>query len=48
MGKKVWAAIVVGGLLIGAGFVTSIVSAPSTAAAQEESDTEEEARSQFV
>ena len=42
MGKKMWAAIVAGGLLIGAGFVTSIVSAPGTATAQEESDTEDD------
>lgn len=41
MGKKIWAAIVAGGLLIGAGFVASIVSVPGTAAAQEESDTKE-------
>lgn len=38
MGKKIWAAIIAGGLLVGAGFVTSIVSAPGTAAAQEETD----------
>ena len=41
MGKKIWAAIVAGGLLIGAGFVASVVSAPGTASAQGESDTEE-------
>ena len=40
MGKKVWAAIVAGGLLIGAGFLTSIISAPGTATAQEDSDTD--------
>lgn len=38
MGKKIWAAIIAGGLLVGAGFVTSIVSAPGTAAAQDETD----------
>jgi hypothetical protein len=37
MNKKVLAAIAAGGLLVGAGIVTSIVSAPATASAQEES-----------
>ncbi len=37
MRNKVLAALVAGGLLVGAGFVTSIVSAPGTASAQEES-----------
>ena len=42
MSNKILAALVAGGLLVGAGFVTSIVSAPNTAVAQEESteDTE--------
>ena len=35
MSSKIWAAIVAGGLLVGAGFVTSVVSAPATATAQE-------------
>lgn len=37
MRNKIIAALVAGGLLIGAGFVTSIVSSPGTASAQEES-----------
>ena len=41
MRNKIMAALVAGGLLVGAGFVTSVVSAPDTAAAQEEgADTE--------
>lgn len=36
MRNKVMAALVAGGLLVGAGFVTSIVSAPDTATAQED------------
>jgi len=36
MRNKVIAALVAGGLLVGAGFVTSIVSSPGTASAQEE------------
>ena len=39
MRNKVIAALVAGGLLVGAGFVTSIVSAPGTAFAQEETIT---------
>lgn len=39
MRNKVIAALVAGGLLVGAGFVTSIVSAPVTASAQEETAT---------
>lgn len=42
MNNKVLAAIVAGGLLVGAGFVTSIVSAPATATAQEDTDSSEE------
>jgi hypothetical protein len=38
MRNKIMAALVAGGLLVGAGFVTSIVSAPETAAAQETDD----------
>lgn len=41
MNKKVLAAIVAGGLLVGAGLVTTIVSAPATASAQEETETVE-------
>jgi len=37
MRNKIVASLVAGGLLVGAGFVTSIVSSPATAAAQEES-----------
>lgn len=36
MRNKIIAALVAGGLLVGAGFVTSLVSAPSTASAQED------------
>lgn len=42
MGNKVWAAFAAGALLVGAGFVTSIVSAPATASAQESDSTEDE------
>jgi hypothetical protein len=38
MGKKMWAVVIAGGLLVGAGLVTSVVSAPGTAAAQEATD----------
>lgn len=38
MRNKVTAALLAGGLLIGAGFVTSVVSAPATADAQEAAD----------
>jgi len=38
MSNKIWAAIVAGGLLVGAGLLTSVVSPPGTAAAQEEPD----------
>ncbi len=41
MGKKIWAAIIAGGLLVGAGFVTSLISAPGTALALEEDDTDD-------
>lgn len=42
MRTKIIASLVAGGLLVGAGFVTSIVSSPATASAQEESaDTED-------
>lgn len=41
MKNKVIAALVAGGLLVGAGFVTSIVSSPGVASAQETEDTEE-------
>lgn len=36
MNNKILAALVAGGLLVGAGFLTSVVSAPGTAAAQED------------
>lgn len=38
MGNKIWAAVIAGALLVGAGFITSFVSSPGTAAAQEETD----------
>ena len=47
MRNKVIAALVAGGLLVGAGFVTSIVSAPGTAFAQEETTTEGEEKGFF-
>ncbi len=42
MANKVWGAVAAGVVLIGAGFATSIVSAPSTAVAQDETDTAEQ------
>ena len=43
MRNKVIAALIAGGLLVGAGFVTSVVSAPGTASAQEtEAGTDED------
>lgn len=42
MSNKVWAAIVAGGLLVGAGFVTSIVASPGIAIAQEETEPTED------
>ncbi|MGD2043349.1 MAG: hypothetical protein PVJ28_06825 [Acidimicrobiia bacterium] len=42
MGNKIWAAVIAGGLLVGAGFITSVVSSPGTAVAQEETDLAEE------
>lgn len=47
MRTKIIAALVAGGLLVGAGFVTSIVSSPGTASAQEESVETEEAKGIF-
>lgn len=41
MRTKILAAFIAGGLLVGAGFATSIVSAPGTAQAQEDGDSEE-------
>jgi hypothetical protein len=41
MDNKIWAALIVGGLLVGAGLVTSVVSSPETAAAQETADEED-------
>ena len=48
MRNKVMAALVAGGLLVGAGFVTSMVSAPETASAQEDAATTEESRGFFA
>ncbi len=48
MRNKIIAALVAGGLLVGAGFATSIISAPGTASAQEETaETDQEARRPF-
>lgn len=44
MRTKIIAALVAGGLLVGAGFVTSIVSAPGTAEAQEETSSVDAAK----
>lgn len=38
MGNKIWVAVIAGGLLVGAGLITSVVSSPGTAVAQEEAD----------
>lgn len=48
MRSKIMAALVAGGLLVGAGFVTSIVSAPDTASAQEDTATTDEGRGFFA
>ena len=48
MRNKIMAALVAGGLLVGAGFVTSIVSAPDTAVAQENTTDEDEDRGFFA
>lgn len=48
MRNKIMAALVAGGLLVGAGFVTSIVSAPETAAAQEDATVDGEHRGLFT
>lgn len=48
MRNKIMAALVAGGLLVGAGLVTSIVSAPETAAAQEDTTGASEARGLFA
>ncbi|MFV1961808.1 MAG: hypothetical protein ACC658_08230 [Acidimicrobiia bacterium] len=48
MRTKIIAALVAGGLLVGAGFATSVISAPGTASAQEETaETDQEARRPF-
>ena len=48
MRSKIITALVAGGLLVGAGFATSVISAPSTASAQEEgTDTDQERKSPF-
>lgn len=38
MGKRIWAAFIAGAVLVGAGFVTSMVSSAGTAIAQDETD----------
>ena len=47
MRNKVIAALVAGGLLVGAGFATSVISAPGTASAREETDTAGEEKGVF-
>jgi polyhydroxyalkanoate synthesis regulator phasin len=48
MRNKIITALVAGGLLVGAGFATSVISAPGTASAQEETtDTVEERKGPF-
>jgi len=47
MRNKIIAALVAGGLLVGAGIVTSVVSAPGTASAQEDGSETDEARGPF-
>ena len=48
MRSKIITALVAGGLLVGAGFATSVISAPGTASAQEEStDTDQERKGPF-
>lgn len=47
MRNRVTAALVAGGLLVGAGFITTIVSAPGTASAQEEATPDSEQRGFF-
>jgi polyhydroxyalkanoate synthesis regulator phasin len=42
MGNKILAALVAGGLLVGAGLLTSVVSSPGTALAQEETDSSDD------
>lgn len=42
MRTKILAAFLAGGLLVGAGFLTSVISAPGTAQAQDEVDSQEE------
>ena len=44
MRTKIIASLVAGGLLVGAGFVTAIVSSPATAAAQEETAATDEVK----
>lgn len=41
MGKKVLTAVAAGAILVGAGFVSSVISAPGTAAAQDETGSDE-------
>ncbi len=48
MRSKVMAALVAGGLLVGAGFVTSMVSAADPASAQEDSTAQDESRGFFA
>lgn len=41
MGKKVLSALIAGGVLVGAGLVSSVISAPGTAVAQEDSESDD-------
>ncbi len=48
MRSKIITALVAGGLLVGAGFATSVIAAPGTASAQEDStDTDQERKGPF-
>ncbi len=48
MRSKIITALIAGGLLVGAGFATSVISAPGTASAQEDStDTDQERKGPF-
>ncbi len=48
MRSKIITALVAGGLLVGAGFATSVISTPGTASAQEETaDTDQERKGPF-
>lgn len=47
MRSKIITALIAGGLLVGAGFATSVISAPGTASAQEDTDTDQERKGPF-